>query len=243
MRHRRSGRKLGRTAPHRKALLRNMACSLILTEREDDFYEGLYQADGKTAVAPPARKGRIETTLPKAKELRGYIEKCITIAKKALPHEDAAAQYEPAAERNSSEWDSWRKSDEYLKWNAAIAPAVTARRRAFALLRDKEAVDILFSEIAPRFADRPGGYTRVLRLANRRLGDAGQKAILEFVGINDRVRQKSQKPAFEPARSEPADELAGESVGEPVESESPPSESAPSGQADADLADGETKAD
>ena len=77
-----------------------------------------------------------------------------------------------------------------------MAPAITARRRVFSMLRDKEAVEILFDEIAPRMEDRPGGYTRVLKLANVRLGDAGAQAILEFVGKNDRVKQKSQKPAF-----------------------------------------------
>jgi large subunit ribosomal protein L17 len=65
------------------------------------------------------------------------------------------------------------------------------------LLGDKQAVRILFSEVAPRFAERPGGYTRILRLAKPRLGDAGTRAILEFVGNNDRVSQRSQKPTFE----------------------------------------------
>ena len=77
---------------------------------------------------------------------------------------------------------------------------------------DKQAVRVLFSEVAPRFADRPGGYTRILRLAKPRLGDAGTRAILEFVGVRDRVVQKSVKPTFEgesepkkkPANKEPA---------------------------------------
>ena len=71
---------------------------------------------------------------------------------------------------------------------------VAARRRALRLLGDKQAVRILFDDIAPRFADRNGGYTRVLRLAKPRLGDAGTRAILEFVGKNDRVR-KQGRPA------------------------------------------------
>ena len=82
-------------------------------------------------------------------------------------------------------------------WNKAIAPVVDARRRALRMLGDKQAVRILFAEIGPRFVDRPGGYTRVLKLAKPRLGDAGTRAILEFVGIRDRVRQKSEKPSFE----------------------------------------------
>ena len=84
-------------------------------------------------------------------------------------------------------------------------------RRCVTLLGNKEAVQILFDEIAPRFADRPGGYTRVIRLAQPRLGDSGQQAILEFVGVRDRVVQKSEKPAFDDA---PADEPADESVEE-----------------------------
>jgi large subunit ribosomal protein L17 len=65
------------------------------------------------------------------------------------------------------------------------------------LLGDKGAVRALFDEVAERFADRPGGYTRIIRLAKPRLGDAGTQAILEFVGVRDRVVQRSQKPAFE----------------------------------------------
>jgi large subunit ribosomal protein L17 len=65
------------------------------------------------------------------------------------------------------------------------------------LLGSKQAVQILFNDIAPRFTDRPGGYTRVLRLAKPRLGDAGVRAILEFVGTHDRKRRKAAKPAFE----------------------------------------------
>ena len=196
MRHKRKGRRLGRTSSHRKAMMRNLAASLFLTERDDEYYEGLTQADGVTVVNPPAHKGRVTTTLQKAKEVRPLVEKCITIAKKALPAMDAAAEFAIDDDRNSAAWKTWREGEGWKNWNAAIAPAVTARRRAFSLLRDKEAVEILFDEIAPRMEDRPGGYTRVLKLANVRLGDAGAQAILEFVGKNDRVKQKSQKPAF-----------------------------------------------
>ena len=74
---------------------------------------------------------------------------------------------------------------------------VAARRRTLRLLGSKDAVQILFDEIAPRFSDRPGGYTRVLRLAKPRLGDAGTRAILEFVGVHDRKRRKAARPAFD----------------------------------------------
>ena len=65
------------------------------------------------------------------------------------------------------------------------------------MLGDKEAVRVLFDKVAPRFTDRPGGYTRIMRLAKPRVGDNGTRAILEFVGKNDRVSKKSSKPAFE----------------------------------------------
>ena len=209
MRHRRKGRRLGRSSSHQKALLRNLACSLILTERENDYYEGLFQADGKTPVNPPARKGRIVTTLHKAKEVRPLVEKCITIAKKALPHEASAANLESDADRNSEAWKKWRNSEQWREWANAKAPAVDARRRVFSILRDKEAVELLFEEIAPRFEDRPGGYTRVLKIAKPRLGDAGAQAILEFVGQNDRVKRKAEKPQFvddDAAAESPVDE-------------------------------------
>lgn len=197
MRHRKVGRRLGRSSSHRKALMRNLASCLILTERDDDFYEGMFQSDGKTAVKPPAVKGRIITTLAKAKEARPVIERCISVAKRALPQQAAAQQFATNAERNSEQWIKWRKSDQWKKWSAAMAPVVGAKRRAFQMLGSKDAVRLLFDEIAPRFADRPGGYTRILKLSKTRLGDAGNRAIIEFVGVHDRAKKKSERPQFE----------------------------------------------
>ena len=179
--------------------MRNLASSLFLTERDPDYYDGLYQSDGKTEVKPPRHRGRIVTTLQKAKEVRPLVEKCITIAKKSLTHVDAAQQFATSAERNTDEWRQWRESDQWQKWAQAMAPAVQARRRVFAMLRNKEAVELLFEEIAPRYVDRPGGYTRVLRLAKPRLGDAGTRAILELVGLHERVKQTSERPTFDTA--------------------------------------------
>lgn len=179
MRHLNRGRKLGRNGSHRRAMFRNMAASLIRTLDRDP-------AQDNRAAVP----GRIITTVPKAKELRPFIEKLITLAKKALPHLEAAEQYATQAARNSAEWKNWRKSEQWQKWAQAIAPAVKYRRRAFDQLRDKAAVDILFSELAPRFRDRDGGYTRIVEIAQRRLGDNGRQALIEFVGERDRVRRR-----------------------------------------------------
>ncbi|MEM9353190.1 MAG: L17 family ribosomal protein [Planctomycetota bacterium] len=205
MRHRRKGRVLGRSPKHQRALLRNLASSLILTERDAEFDDNA-----------PKVKGRIVTTLHKAKEVRPLVEKCVTIARKSLTAEENAAQYATDADRGTEEWKSWRTSEKWNQWAQAMAPAVAARRRCVQLLGDKEAVGILFDDIAPRFADRPGGYTRIARLAMPRLGDAGTQAILEFVGVRDRVVQKSEKPAFDaPADDEaPADETAAAEVDE-----------------------------
>jgi large subunit ribosomal protein L17 len=190
MRHRRKGRKLGRHPSHQRALMRSLATALFLTERDTE-------GETNSANKPPKVKGRIITTIEKAKEVRPVVERCITIARRALPHQEAADRLEPHAERQSEQWQQWRTSDQWKEWNKAIAPVVTARRRAMRLLGDKQAVRILFEEIAPRFADRQGGYTRVLRLAKPRLGDAGTRAILELVGKNDRVRKKSTRPSFD----------------------------------------------
>jgi large subunit ribosomal protein L17 len=196
MRHRRRGRKLGRNPNHQRALLRNLASALILTERDAE------EDDNKPKV-----KGRIVTTLQKAKEVRPLVERCITIARRALPRQEAADDLETDAERGSEKWRAWRHSEEWHEWNRTIAPVVAARRRVLKLLGSKEAMRIVFEDLAPRFADRPGGYTRILRLATPRLGDAGNRAILEFVGAHDRVRKKkAPKPAFEPAPEEEEEE-------------------------------------
>lgn len=186
MRHRMRGRKLGRNASHRKAMFRNMAVSLIKTIRIDE--------DAENA---PKVSGRITTTVQKAKELRPFIEKMITLAKKAQPHIENAAQFATSADKNSNEWKSWRESDQWNQWNQAIAPALSYRRRAFSELRDNEAVDILFDELAERFTDRNGGYTRVVRLATVRLGDAGEQAIIEFVGERDRVKPRKRSASLD----------------------------------------------
>lgn len=133
MRHRVAGSKLGRTTSHRNAMMRNMASSLIEHER-------------------------ITTTLVKAKALRPFVEKMVTLAKKDSVHN---------------------------------------RRRAFALLRNKEAVSKLFTVLGPRFEARPGGYTRILKLSKPRLGDAAERGMIEFVERTMEVELGSEDEAGE----------------------------------------------
>jgi len=172
-------------------MFRNLASALILTER-----------DAELDPNPPKVKGRVITTLEKAKEIRPHVEKCITIARRALKHEQAAEAFATAAVRGTDQWKQWRQSANWQEWCKARAPAVAARRRALQLLGDPIAVRVLFEIVAPQFADRNGGYTRIMRLSKPRLGDAGTRAILEFVGRHDRVTAASQRPLFEDSSSE-----------------------------------------
>ena len=197
MRHRRRSRVLGRSPSHRKALFKNMASALFLTERDAEDDENT-----------PKVKGRIITTLHKAKEVRPLVEKCITIARRSLGDLESASEFGTSAKRNTAEWRTWRKGDNWNKWATAIAPAVNARRRLVQLLGDKQAVSVLIAEIAPRFKDRDGGYTRIVKLAKPRLGDAGARAILELVGVRDRKVVKSEKPSFGDEGAETTSEAA-----------------------------------
>jgi large subunit ribosomal protein L17 len=130
MRHGKKINHLGRTDTHRKAMLANMASSLILHKR-------------------------ITTTLAKAKALRQYVEPLITKSKSDTTH---------------------------------------SRRTVFSYLKDKEAVTILFREIAEKVATRPGGYTRILKLANR-LGDNAEMSIIELVDYNTTFTQGAEAGA------------------------------------------------
>jgi large subunit ribosomal protein L17 len=126
MRHRVAYRKLGRVTEHRIAMLRNQASALLEYER-------------------------IQTTVPRAKELRPFVERIITIAKRSLNAPEGSMH------------------------------GVNARRAVARDIADREVVTKLFDTIAPRFAERPGGYTRLLRLGHRR-GDSAEVAEVELVG-------------------------------------------------------------
>lgn len=197
MRHRRRGRQLGRTSPHRKAMLRNMASSLFLTERSELANE----IHGNT----PRIRRRIVTTIQKAKEVRSIVEKCITLARKVQPCYEQAAELLPASlqgdgfDKSGDAYKTWRKSDEWQQWAEARAPIVNAQRKALQMLGNREAVDILFNDIAPALIEespeRVSGFTRILKIAKPRLGDNGTQAILEIVGeSNNRDTSGSTAP-------------------------------------------------
>jgi len=216
MRHRRKGRKLGRNPSHQRALLRNLATALFLTEGDTYLEETL----------KPKVRGRIITTLAKAKEVRPLVEKCISIARRVLPDQRRADKLRPSVERYSDAWRAWRRSPDWIAWTQAIAPVVAARRRVLQLLGSKEAVRILFDRLAERFEERQGGYTRIVRLAQPRRGDSAPRAILEFVGVRDRVRAAGPRPIVvpepQPATTSPPAGTLPEPPAPPAEPATPP---------------------
>jgi len=145
MRHRIAGKRLSRTTPHRKAMRRNLAASLF-------------------------EHGTVRTTLAKAKQVRPFVEKLITIARAGTLH---------------------------------------ARRRAIALLGDRAIIDKenpdelaaksllqkLFEDVAPSYADRPGGYTRIIHLPERRIGDASEQVLLQLVEQAPAAKAGEDAPA------------------------------------------------
>jgi large subunit ribosomal protein L17 len=145
MRHRVAHRKLGRVTEHRIAMLRNQATALL-------------------------RHEHLTTTVPRAKELRPFVERLITIAKRGVANGTGGRG---AGAPGSSD-----------------AKALHARRLVMHDLQDREVVSKLFETLAPRFADRPGGYTRLLRVGFRK-GDAAEVAQVELVGSEFNPRAKA----------------------------------------------------
>ncbi len=167
MRHRMSGRKLGRNSSHRAALFRNLCRALILTCEES---------------SPSKSEGRIRTTLAKAKESRSFVERLVTIAVKAKRANIDASKLLCTHARGSDEWKLWRESELGQIWLKSQSHYIHLYRQLFDVLRSKRVVRILIDRISPRFVDRPGGYTRVVKIAKRRLADGAELAYLEFVG-------------------------------------------------------------
>ncbi|MCQ6960800.1 50S ribosomal protein L17 [Mucilaginibacter aquariorum] len=179
MRHGKKVNHLGRTDSHRKAMMANMASSLI-------------------------QHKRITTTLAKAKALRGYVEPLLTKSKNDTTH---------------------------------------SRRTVFSYLQDKDTVNTLFREIAEKIANRPGGYTRIVKLENR-LGDNAEMAIIELVDYNTvygkdvdaKAEKKStrRRGGASKAKAAPAAPVAEETVAEaPVAEAAPAVEETPATEAPA----------
>jgi large subunit ribosomal protein L17 len=143
MRHRKHNHQLGLTKEHRAAVLSNLGASLI-------------------------KKGRIKTTLAKARALRPFIEKVVTKAKKAAAIERKDGKLQPRA--------------------------LHLRRLAIADVRDEDAITLLFNEKASQFSSRPGGYTRIYKLGPQRLGDAAEMALIELVAADDPGYKKTSRP-------------------------------------------------
>lgn len=164
MRHRKAGRHLNRSSGHRRALYRNLMTELF-------------------------RHERVKTTEAKARAVRPLAEKVVTKARKARPER----LVELAKQRDAKKLSAWfnaKRADQLIALadqgdddaleRAAQQMALHARRQVLAALTDKEIAHKLVEEIAPRFDDRPGGYTRMFKLGMRR-GDAAKMALLELV--------------------------------------------------------------
>jgi large subunit ribosomal protein L17 len=154
MRHRVAYRKLGRVTEHRIAMLRNQASALLQYER-------------------------IETTVPRAKELRPFVERIITIAKRSLNAPEGSTH------------------------------GVTARRAVARDIADREVVQKLFDTIAPRYVERPGGYTRILRLGIRR-GDNADVAQIELLGSEYDPNAATAEKSDEASPDKPKKKTMGE---------------------------------
>ena len=156
MRHNVAHRKLGRVTEHRLSLLRNQAQALL-------------------------RHEHIETTVPKAKELRPFVERLITIAKRGVASADPRGK------------------------------TLHARRMVLADLSDRDVVSKLFDTIAPRFAERAGGYTRIMRVGFRR-GDGAEVALIELVGSEYDPRAATKDQDRDPESVKPKAMGVGERI-------------------------------
>ena len=182
MRHRRAGRRLGRKTAHRTAMLRNMAV-------------GLFQ------------HGQIVTTIPKAKTLQPFVERIITIAKKDSLHHRRLVAARLGGDRNGFDWlylpkkasDAETAKVDSMRERAGgffdLPESSEVERNRYGELREApKMVRHIFERVAPKFADRAGGYTRIVKLGRHRIGDGTELCVIQFVG-NEEGPEIGGKPS------------------------------------------------
>ncbi|MBL0869986.1 MAG: 50S ribosomal protein L17 [Phycisphaerales bacterium] len=173
MRHRKAGYKLGRTTAHRTATLRNLAASLL-------------------------EHGQIVTTLPRAKAVQPFVEKLITTAKKGSLHARRQVIAKLGWDRPGFEWLYLPKNateqekasvqalaDRAKKFFDIPEASKVERNRYGDLRKAPKLVKHIFDNVVPRFRDRAGGYTRVVKLGRHRIGDGGEMVVIQFVGAEE----------------------------------------------------------
>ncbi|RMG08345.1 MAG: 50S ribosomal protein L17 [Acidobacteria bacterium] len=166
MRHLKAHRKLGRTTEHRISMLRNLATSLINSEKE-----------------------YIITTVPKAKELRSFIEKAITLARKAQNITGEGSEAKKVHLRRLAAKYFHAGNYEYKAQMSVYRGKKGEQKQRPERTAGVRALKRLFEELGPRYKDRNGGYTRIIRLGKNRKGDGAELALIELV---DNPRETSQ---------------------------------------------------
>ncbi len=173
MRHRKAGFKLNRTSTHREAMMRNMAASLF-------------------------QHGQIVTTIPKAKTVQPFVEKIVTKAKRGDLHARRQVIAMLGGDRRAFDWlylpkqpsEQERDRVEQMRERAEayfdVPESASVERNRYGELRKApKLVRHIFENVAPRFQDRQGGYTRIIKIGYRRIGDATPMCVLQFVGAEE----------------------------------------------------------
>lgn len=173
MRHRRAGYRLGRTTAHRASTLRHIAYGLF-------------------------EHGQVVTTIPKAKAVQPMVEKIVTLAKRGDLHARRLVTAKLGGDRRSFDWlflpkkpsDQEKEAVEKLRDHAKqffdLPESSQVERNRYGELRAApKIVKHIFEHVAPRFRDRAGGYTRIIKLGRHRIGDAAELCVLQFCGAED----------------------------------------------------------
>lgn len=173
MRHRKAGYKLGRTTAHRASTLRHIAYGLF-------------------------EHGQVVTTIPKAKAVQPFVEKIITMAKRGDIHSRRLVTAKLGGDRRAFDWlylpgnpsDQEKEHVQQMREDASqyfdLPDSSAVERNRYGEVRKApKLVKHIFENVAPRFRDRAGGYTRIIKLGKHRLGDAAELCVIQFVGAED----------------------------------------------------------